>query len=210
MKRKSSSPDPGSAVPNGADAKRVLTTFEAAKELGVAFSTVNYWVDSGMLRGFRTPGGHRRIPRASLDAFIAEYHYGRIDVPARVLIVDDDAAFRRSMKRRLTAAKIGAELLEADNGFDAGRIIAEEKPGVVILDIHLPGIDGFEVMRQVVGMKHRPKIIAVSGHAPVEYRARSLKLGAAAFFSKPVDTDAFLEVLRGLLKPGRDAVPHER
>lgn len=182
--------------------KHPLTTFQAAKRLGVAFSTVNYWIDSGVLPGFRTPGGHRRVWPADFDAFVTNFEYGRPGPKRRkILLVDDDNAFRRALKRKLTAEKLRADLLEADNGFDAGRLIAEKKPALVVLDIHLPGLDGFAVMQRIAEMTHRPRVIAVSGHSPEEYRDRMLKLGAVAFFAKPLDTDAFLSAVRGVLEP---------
>lgn len=188
--------------------KKPLTTFEAARRLGVAFSTINNWIDSGTLPGFRTPGGHRRIWPADFDAFVTKFEYGRTGPKRKkILLVDDDNAFRRALKRKLVAVKLRADFLEADNGFDAGRLIVEEKPAVVVLDIHLPGLDGFAVMQRLTVMTHRPKVIAVSGHSPIEYRARLLKLGAIAFFTKPIDTDAFLAAMRGALEPHPQIVP---
>lgn len=178
----------------------LLTTFQAARELGVAFSTINYWVDDGTLPGFRTPGGHRRIRRTDLEAFKTAHRYGQPGPrERRLLLVDDDDGFRRALKRRLGRAQLPVSIIEADNGFDAGRRIVEEKPVLVVLDIHLPGIDGFEVLRQVAEMPYHPKIVAISGHAPKEYRERAEKLGAAAFFPKPLDMDDFFEQIRSLL-----------
>ncbi len=178
----------------------LLTTFQAAKELGVVFSTVNYWVDEGTLPGFRTPGGHRRIRRDDLEAFKVAYSYGRAPRSRTLLVVDDDRSFRRALVRRVKREGLAEEIVEADNGFDAGRFIVEKKPMVVILDIHLPGIDGFEVMRAVASMAHHPRIVAISGHSPVQYRKRALRLGASAFFAKPIATDEFLSVIRALLE----------
>jgi excisionase family DNA binding protein len=192
-------------------ANRPFTTFEAAKRLGVAFSTVNYWIDSGVLPGFRTPGGHRRIWPADFDAFVTNFEYGRPGPKRKkILLVDDDNGFRRAMKRKLTSEKLRADLLEADNGFDAGRLIAEEKPTLVVLDIQLPGLDGFSVMQRINDMPYHPKVIAVSGHSPDEYRDRMLSLGASAFFAKPLDTGAFLAAVRGILEPRAGAVPTAR
>jgi excisionase family DNA binding protein len=201
MKNTPDTPTAASSAPAAmTETDSLLTTFQAARELGVAFSTINYWIDDGTLSGFRTPGGHRRIRRTDLEAFMAAHRYGQPGPrERRLLLVDDDDGFRRALKRRLVRARLPVSIIEADNGFDAGRRIVEEKPILVVLDIHLPGIDGFEVLRQVAAMPFHPKIVAISGHAPSEYQERALKLGAAAFFPKPLDTDGFLELIRSLL-----------
>lgn len=186
--------------PLGVPSIEVLTTFQAARELGVVFSTVNYWVDDGTLPGFRTPGGHRRIRREDLEAFKAARGFAGPSGSRRsLLLVEDDHPFRRALKRNLAKADLPVDVLEADNGFDAGRLIVEKRPVVVVLDIHLPGVDGFEVMRQVGTMPHRPGIVAISGHAPGAYEARSRRLGAAAFLAKPFDPERLVRVIRGLL-----------
>lgn len=178
----------------------ILTTFQVARELGVVFSTVNYWVDDGALPGFRTPGGHRRIRRDDLEAFKASRGFAGPSGGRRsLLIVEDDHPFRRALKRHLTKAALPVEILEADNGFDAGRLIVEKRPALVVLDIHLPGVDGFEVMRRVATMSHHPRIVAISGHAPRAYEERTLKLGAAAFLAKPFEPADLVRVIRGLL-----------
>jgi two-component system, OmpR family, response regulator len=178
-----------------------LTTWQAARRLGVAITTVNAWVDDGRLPGFRTPGGHRRIRGEDFEEFIRRHNYGRVaDRERSVLVVDDHDAVRRSIARTIRAARLGVGIFEAADGFEAGRLIVEKKPDVVVLDIHLPGIDGFRVMQRIRSLAFAPAVIAISGHSPERYRRKSLKLGAVAFFAKPFESALLVEALRKVLE----------
>src|SRR5262245_41470765 len=155
--------------------KSVFTTFETAKLCQVSPLSIINWVNAGRLPAFRTPGGHRRIRREDLVRFMRE---SGIPLPEelregtgrpRVLVVDDDQAIRDTLAQYLTGRAKPYEVATARDGFEAGKLVCTFRPNVVLLDLRMPGMDGFEVCRTI---KADPEtsvtaIIAVTGfHTP--------------------------------------------
>src|SRR5687768_514058 len=129
--------------------KKPYTTYEIAEFCEVTMKAVTQWIDQGKLPAYRTPGGHRRIRPSDFVAFLKRY---QMPVPEalqslekpRVLIVDDDKIIVALVKRIL--AKIGRPLTidVAYDGFEAGQKVASFLPDLVLLDLKLPGLDGFQ------------------------------------------------------------------
>ncbi len=135
--------------------KSVFTTFEAAKLCHVSPLSIINWVNAGRLAAFRTPGGHRRIRKEDLVRFMRE---NGIPVPEtlregsgrpRVLVVDDDAAIREVVAEHMSTRLRPFEVMTAADGFEAGRLVATFRPDVVLLDLRMPGMDGFQVSRAI-------------------------------------------------------------
>lgn len=138
----------------------ILTTFQAARLCGVSHKSIERWIDAGFLRGFRTPGGHRRVHRADLLEFIqkrrttdkgASATHGRPgeDLP-RVLVVDDDGTIRDLFTEYFRTACQGRYSVEtASSGYEAGLQVERFNPQVVLLDLMMPDLDGFEVCRNL-------------------------------------------------------------
>ena len=132
--------------------KTVFTTGEAAKICKVSQQTIIRCFDSGQLKGFRVPGSRfRRIPRDQLYNFMRENGIPTDALESgkrKALIVDDDVdlvellvdAFERDGR---------FDLRTANNGFDAGMLVKEFHPDIVVLDIMLPDINGKEVCQRV-------------------------------------------------------------
>jgi len=125
-----------------------LTLGQAAKYLGIAQSTVRVWTDSGRLPVFYTPGGHRRFLRSDLDAFIQRNGAGsRPRGDAVVLVVDDNPKLRSFIRVNLEFdGMVVREAATAEEGLAA---LDEDPPDLVMLDVNLPGIDGWEMLRRV-------------------------------------------------------------
>jgi DNA-binding response OmpR family regulator len=109
----------------------------------------------------------------------------------KVLIVDDETPVAKWLGEEVTERFPGCEVLLAFDGYSAGEIIGLSKPEVIILDIHMPGIDGFEVCRSVKSnpLFKDPHVIAITGDNSEATCRRILKMGAAACLGKPVDLD---------------------
>ena len=129
------------------------TTFQVAKFLGVSLPTVVNWVNSGKLDAHRTPGGHRRIARNDIIAFARNHEYPLAGELAesvtgrhKVLVVDDEEDFAE-MVRDYLSLKGGFEVEVANAGFQAGLTVARFKPDAILMDIMMPDMDGFEVLR---------------------------------------------------------------
>ncbi len=178
--------------------KSVFTTGEAAKICKVSQQTIIRCFDSGQLKGFRVPGSRfRRIPRELLYSFMRENGIPTDALDSnrrRVLIVDDDPdlvevlvdVFERDPR---------FEVRSANNGFDAGMLVKELRPDLVILDVMLPDINGKEGCRRVRsdGKLEEVKILCISGMVE-EDKVADLKLaGANDFMQKPFDAEALHE-----------------
>lgn len=129
------------------------TTIEVASLLGLAVRSVQLMVDRGELDAWKTPGGHRRISRASVERWLAERRGGTRAADAgagrsagkraqRVLLIEDSVHFQ-NLVRLLVGQKFPQlELHVADEGFVGLAMAGQLQPDVLIVDILLPGIDG--------------------------------------------------------------------
>ena len=117
------------------------TTIEVASLLGLAVRSVQLMVDRGELDAWKTPGGHRRISRASVERWLAERRGGARRAQ-RVLLIEDSVHFQ-NLVRLLVGQKFPqVELQVADEGFAGLAMAGQLQPDVLIVDILLPGIDG--------------------------------------------------------------------
>lgn len=114
----------------------------------------------------------------------------------KILIVEDDPDHVKALTLRLRAA--GYDLLTASDGMQAVAVARREKPDVIILDLGLPGGDGYQVLRRlkVLGPLASIPVIVLSARDPAVHREKSLEAGAIAFFQKPPDSDVLLELIR--------------
>lgn len=172
----------------------VLTVFRAAQYCGVSPKTVSNWIDEGHIKSFRTVGGHRRINKADLDAFLKSRG---LPIAAKevapeehkkILVIDDDKLIVETIVRALEEEPHDYEIISAADGFEAGLQVSHFKPDLLILDIMMPDIDGYEVCRKV---KQDPatshmKIVVLSAYLDEENYERMKKNGADVCFSKPL------------------------
>lgn len=148
--------------------KTVFTTGEAAKICKVSQQTIIRCFDSGQLRGFRVPGSRfRRIPRDILYRFMKENGIPTDALESgrrKALIVDDDEELVELIRDALEADG-RFEIRVANNGFDAGMMVREYHPDVIVLDVMLPDINGKEVCQRVRSDNTLDdvKIICISG-----------------------------------------------
>jgi excisionase family DNA binding protein len=178
-----------------------LTLGQAAKYLGVAQSTIRKWSDSGRLSAFYTPGGHRRFRRGDLDSFLADSRGG--SAPAGrplVLIVDDDAQLREFV--RVNLEMDGYAVREAGSAQEGLAALGEEPPDLVLLDVMMPAVDGFEMLRRMQeqhGLGSVP-VIMFSGKVDEESAMRAAREGAQAFIGKPFDPQQLIASTKQLLR----------
>jgi len=176
--------------------------------LGVAVSSVSRWIDEGKLTAGRTPGGHRRIEKDDLIQFLRQQ---KLRIPSElepsrpgVLIVDDDKQFARWLQEEIQERFPDFDVAMAFDGYSAGEIIGLSKPRVIILDLRMPGMDGFQVCSR---LKSNPllkdiSVIAVTADVSAEAPSRILKMGARACLNKPLDMDVLTnELAKSLGRP---------
>ena len=119
----------------------------------------------------------------------------------RLLLVEDNAMNRDMLSRRLQRA--GFDTLLAQDGAQALEQIAAQRPGLVLLDMNLPIVDGWSVCRRVRAnpqLRDIP-IIALTAHAMAEDRDRALAAGCDDYATKPINFPALLDKIRDLLAP---------
>jgi len=184
--------------------KTVFTTGEAAKICKVSQQTIIRCFDNGSLKGFRVPGSRfRRIPRDHLYSFMKENGIPTEALESgkrKLLIVDDDVDLVELMVDGF--ARDGRfELKTANNGFDAGMLVKEFRPDLVVLDVMLPDINGKEVCQRVRGDDTMKcvKIICISGMVEQDKIADLLAAGANDFMNKPFDIEKLIERCCGML-----------
>ena len=184
----------------GLDEKAYLTPNEVAKLLMVSPVTVRQWASKGDLGAELTPGGHRRFRPEEVRRF-AEERLSRKSHssggPRKVLIVDDDIHLVNCFAEFIHQHDESIRVERAHDGFEAGCKIGLFNPDLVVLDIMMPGIDGFEVCKQIKSDSSTSHInvIAITGLSDSDTHQKILQQGARQCLSKPVSKQVFLESL---------------
>ena len=182
------------------DGREWLTLGQAAAFLGAAQSTVRKWADAGRLPAFYTPGGHRRFRRADLEAFLAGPRgapsAGRPSSPS-VLVVDDDAALREFLRAHLEAE--GYSVREAASAGEGLAALGDEPPDLILLDVMMPQMDGWEMLRRVQERHGVDAIQVIMYSGKLEEAGKAEERGAQAFIGKPFDPAKLLEATKQLL-----------
>jgi excisionase family DNA binding protein len=186
----------------GGEPTEWLTLGQAAKYLGVAQSTIRKWSDQGRLPAFYTPGGHRRYRRRDLDAFVsgsANSSGPRARGTPLVLIVDDDPRIREFVRVNLEMdGYVVREAGSADEGLAA---LEEQAPDLILLDVMMPGVDGWEMLRRMQerhGMGSIP-VIMFSGQVESSDDDAQAR-GAQGFLGKPFNPQDLIARTKELLR----------
>jgi CheY-like chemotaxis protein len=118
----------------------------------------------------------------------------------RVLVVDDEATIRDALSEYLTIRTPSYEVMTAADGFEAGRLVATFRPDVVLLDLRMPGMDGFQVCRTIKADPETSStvVIAMTGYHTPETEAKTLECGAVKCFAKPVEPATLSGFIDGL------------
>jgi excisionase family DNA binding protein len=186
------------------DMKTVFTTGEAAKICKVSQQTIIRCFDSGQLKGFRVPGSRfRRIPRDVLYKFMRDNGIPTDALESgkrKALIVDDDEELVELI-RDVLAADGRFEVRVANNGFDAGMMVKEYHPDIIVLDVMLPDINGKEVCQRVRSDSALDdvKIICISGMVEQDKVKELKEAGANEFVQKPFEIEDLVDRMCQLL-----------
>ncbi|HLX31382.1 MAG TPA: response regulator [Gaiellaceae bacterium] len=176
-----------------------LTLGQAARFLGVAQSTIRKWSDHGRVPTFYTPGGHRRYRRGDLEAFLARSGPGRQQMGPPVLLIDDDDRMRELI--RLELEREGYDVQDAASAEDGMASIEARRPDLVLLDVMMPHVDGWEMLRRIqesYGAGAIP-VLMFSGQVDEEGRRQAASSGARAFVGKGFDLDELVDQAKQIL-----------
>lgn len=185
--------------------ERLFTTGYVAAACQVSSVAVKKWITQGKLRAIRTPGGHYRIAADELDRFRAQYRFAGGSRPrARVLIVDDEPEIAMLIRDRLAQSEAW-EVDTANQGYEGLLKVGTFRPHVLVLDLRMPNMDGFEVCRRVKSnpATHSTSILAITGDASPGVAERALRSGADAFVTKPFNLAELEERLNRLMLKAR-------
>jgi len=174
-----------------------LTLGQAAKFLGVAQSTIRKWSDQGRVPAFYTPGGHRRYRRRDLETFLDRSGPGGRTGGPLVLVVDDDDRLREFMRVNLELE--GYTVREASSGEEALDAIEDQAPALVLLDVVMPGIDGWQMLQRMQERHGSIPVIMFSGQVDSTVASDAEQRGARGFIGKPFDPHQLIERAKQLV-----------
>ena len=180
--------------------KDYFTSREAAALLDVAVSTIQLWTNNGLLRAWTTPGGHRRIARSSVEEMLSRKRLVSVNPPTRkpltVIVVEDDASQRRLYEKQFLSSQLNVQLETADDGYQGLIKIGQVLPDVIITDLMMPNIDGFQMIRAVKELPELKQslIIVISGLTENEIMEKGELPEGVHVFTKPIRFES-LEIL---------------
>jgi len=179
-----------------------LSTFAIAEMLHVDPGSVANWIDQELLHAHRTPGGHRRVAVEDLLTFLRKH---KMPIPenlqngqAKIVVVDDEPAIAQLIARAIREYFPRYEVLEAYDGFKAGTLVATHRPAMVILDLIMPGLDGYEVCKSIkahAATRHT-EIVAMTAYPSPENEKRILECGARVCLTKPLNMEALMKEIK--------------
>jgi len=196
--------------------KSFCTTREAAQLLGVSVGTVQLWVESGLLRAWKTAGGHRRVIRDSVDQLLRKEPTPSL-TPAfaeplpnqqralKIMVVEDDADLLRLYQAKLARWPMATKVTGMYNAIAALLAIGRGAPDLLITDLNMPEMDGFSMLRILY---HAPElahttIVAVTGLDAAAIAARGGLPPNIQVLSKPVPFERLLDIATGITQQGR-------
>jgi excisionase family DNA binding protein len=183
-----------------------ISTREAAVRLGVALSTIQSWVETGILPAWKTAGGHRRIPADAVDALLMRQKAVLSSVPSpdlfKVLVVEDDPVQRELYRRQFNAWRLPIQLLTAEDGFEGLMLIGRHSPDLIITDLAMPEMDGFKMIRRLKTLPAaiRGGVIVVTALTPAEIEAEGGLPAGLPVYPKPIPFAALRPVLEHMTR----------
>jgi excisionase family DNA binding protein len=184
----------------------IFTVFQASKYCNVSPKTIINWIEAGHINAYKTVGGHRRVKKPDLEDFMRKQgipipQEEVVDERKRILIVDDDAIIVETIVQALEEEEYDYELISASDGFEAGLQVNHFRPHLLILDIMMPDIKGYEVCRKIKSNEETKdtKIIVLSAYLDDEKFKKMREYGADLCFSKPFPLPQLKEEVARLL-----------
>lgn len=198
-------------------AKDLMKISEIAKEANVLPSTVRYYTDLGLLSvASETPGGHRLYEKditlniISKIQFLNQQGLTMEDIKRelaasigrkKILVIDDEPEVGNFVSELVKSHFPAFEVKIVYDGFTAGRILNDYIPDLILLDLMLPGVNGFEVCKQIKSSKFLvgTKVLAVTGYDSAENKQKIIGCGADDYLAKPMDLNIVKEKIVTLL-----------
>ena len=191
--------------------KSFCTTREAATLLGVSVGTVQLWVESGLLQAWKTSGGHRRVERSSIEKLLHRPQAAPVPPrrragdrgpqPFSVWVVEDDPDLLQLYQARIGRWPFKPALLGLDNGFAALMALGRDHPDLLIVDLNMPGVDGFAMLKVLSQQPEMAatRIVVVTGLDSAAVAARGGVPEGIEVLPKPIPFDRLLAIAQATL-----------
>jgi len=189
-------------------------TSYAAKLLGLSVGTIQTLVEKNELQAWKTQGGHRRISMPSLREYQRKHNMlmspsetraGRL----KVLLVEDDAVTRDMLRDFCNRCETPVDCTAMSSGLEALIDMASIQPDVLIVDLNMPGVDGFQLLRTIrqTSQFNRMTCLVISALSQEEIAARGGLPESTIFMSKPINMQWFNGFFAALIA-GRQVALH--
>ncbi len=185
--------------------RKNLSTFDISRLLGVDPGSVANWIDAGMLKAHRTPGGHRRVTIEDLIRFLRHH---KIPTPpgleqswACLVVIDHAPDYFEELLKIAQERHPECEVFKPSDAFQAGVIVVRYKPDIILLDLQMPGMDAFEACRTIKSYEQISDavVLAVADGCSQEDKRKILQCGAEACLSKPINPSQLVELMESAL-----------
>lgn len=177
---------------------QIFSALEVANMCGVVNQTAINWIKNGYLKAFNTPGGQYRVYKDDLLEFINSRGMRVPEILSAaqeptadwksIIVIDDDEVLNEAISGFLRKNLEKHVVYQSYDGFDAGAQLMDKRPGFVILDINLPGVNGQDICNRIKNDPAfgKPYIIVITALDDSDLEAKMYELGADKFFRKPV------------------------
>ncbi|OJF76485.1 MAG: histidine kinase [Treponema sp. CETP13] len=186
----------------------VYSALEVANICGVVNQTAINWIRNGYLSAFSTPGGQYRVYQDNLINFMTERKMripadlmkdGDVDNVSRSILIVEDEKGLNSVIANYLEEKLGdVQVFQAYDGFEAGALLADKKPRCVIMDLNIPGIDGFNLCSKIRDSNDfgKPQVYVITSLTDEGIEKKVKDLGATEFFQKPIDMEDLADKIK--------------
>lgn len=191
----------------------VYSALEVANICGVVNQTAINWIRNGYLKAFSTPGGQYRIYLEDLVDFmkdrnmkipteLLEASQQKKSISASILIVDDDRGLNQVVTKFIEKEIPDLSIFQAFDGFEAGAIMAEKKPNIILLDLDLPGVNGEDLFKKITASEEfgKPVVCVMTALKDETVLDRLKDNGVENFFIKPLNLVEISDTVKDLIK----------
>lgn len=179
----------------------LLSTQKAADLLGVSLRTVQLWVEKGALDAWKTPGGHRRVTQSSVERLLLKNQTQPSSYVTRILLAEDDELLKQLYSLQIESWGLPITLESVTNGIAGLLKIGEWAPQILITDLQMPELDGFQMLRELqnTSRHEQMKVIVVTALSDDEISAAGNLPENVQLMRKPLLFSDLKERLEGLL-----------
>lgn len=179
---------------------------DLSRILGIHRVTVTNWIKKGAIKAIRTPGGRYRVSRDDLITFLDAHGmpipaFLRVKEKKLIVAVDDDEMILNLLEHFFSTDDMPYmyKLETFSNPIDAAFFIGDRKPDLIILDLLMPELNGFNMTEKIQQASSRSKVIVLTGHATGDNLARLEKYNISAVLTKPVDLKTLKKTIENAL-----------